>query len=176
MSLCVPAQCPTLHRVQVWDATGNDLLLVHTLTEAGTSTAQSPSGSDAMPGGSSSAAAAADSDSKSAAGDEFLDCIRANCAVAVPETGNILVGTSQGTIAVFNCTDKGVSYCHSVSAHNAPVAGMAVDGTTAVSVDEGGNACTWDVSTMNTKRVFSMEGCVSCHSPPCTPIICVCLQ
>ncbi len=142
----------------MWDATGNELLLAHTLEGGDTVSGSTDPTSGSIPGSAASAAAADDSESKSAAGSEFLSSVRANCAVAAKETCNILVGSSIGTIAVFNCTDKGVSYCHSVSAHNGPVSCMAVQGTTAVSVDEGGNACVWDVSTMNTKRVFSLDG------------------
>ena len=142
--------------LQFWDATGNELLLMHTLKDTDTAVSTSAAAAEDFPGAASGAAG--ESDSKTAAGEAFLGCIRANCAVAVPETGNILVGTSSGCIAVFNCTSKGVSYCHSVSAHNTPVSCLAVSGTVAVSIDEAGNACTWDVSTMNTKRVFSLDG------------------
>ena len=150
-----------LSPVQVWDAEGQSMLLTHTLHDDSEGPIKSPQAAAAE-----EVAGAARAKAGSAAVDALLSPARANCAVGIPSSSSILVGTSTGSIIVLDCVGSKVTVSQSLTAHSEPISHMAARGDIVITADEGGAATVWDAKSLSATCTLPQQECVIGFSVP----------
>lgn len=137
------------------------MLLTHTLHDDSEGPIKSPQAAAAE-----EVAGAARAKAGSAAVDALLSPARANCAVGIPSSSSILVGTSTGSIIVLDCVGSKVTVSQSLTAHSEPISHMAARGDIVITADEGGAATVWDAKSLSATCTLPQQECVIGFSVP----------